>query len=799
MFRKSSRCRRPSVRARSLSLERLECRLLLAVGVDFSAVAISRELNGLSTEYEFFAVVEGDGIQSAYVRSPGGTQYDMSYLGDGEWEYMLEGDQATVTGMFPDGTYTVHADYVGGGSYDGTAFVGGAMPPFPDVTYPADGYVCETNPNIQWAQWTPKSEAEKFIIVELEDGPTDTYLGGTDDNFLASNKTSFQVPKGILEEGHWYEGFVSFVILSDDDMPWGGKISGLAGEFVVDLAPPVVTDASPVPGSVVNGNPAPDIVVTFSEQMDPTAIAAPGNFEVWRSAGDGVFGGGPDVQILGTVTVAPNGLSATFTPDGPLADDLYEVRLDGSNSVTDLAGRVLDGESMGVLPSGDGDDGGDFAYRFVVDNSGEIAHIWFNQAGPGRVYLLDTSLADDPDPEDFQVKFGKSGVNITMGGDGTTEGVALTVVGIDGSASLKDGRGGEPQPLAFFASTAPVKSLSLKTGTTGVILNGADKGGIMFPADMDHDGDLLDTTGVYIGGWASKVAFGGTTHGDIIIEEADAKGYSAKTIQAKGMISGHVYLAGAAGKVQTAEHMTGDLTVLGVDAKGYSLKAFQTGKECTYQGTIGLAGSAGKIAVGRLGTATSAINVLGDVKSVCAYGDWDGSMTVGGVAGKISADDFTSQADITVNGIDARGMSVKSIASSGQMSTDLATLGGVGKASVKNGEMSAATWNIGGDLSSLSVKGPRDGGPSGKQGQIWNSDINVAGLIKSVKVSLDMKESSLHAGELARVAIGGTLMSSTADEIRADIGSFLLQVGRDKYMIDPLSPVTLDNVTAWVG
>ena len=51
-----------------------------------------------------------------------------------------------------------------------------------------------------------------------------------------------------------------------------------------------------------------------------------------------------------------------------LADDMYQVRLlgNGGTVIQDLDGNALDGENLGVLPSGDGQAGGDYVAQFTI-------------------------------------------------------------------------------------------------------------------------------------------------------------------------------------------------------------------------------------------------------------------------------------------------------------------------------------------------------------------------------------------------------------------------------------------------
>ncbi len=94
-----------------------------------------------------------------------------------------------------------------------------------------------------------------------------------------------------------------------------------------DLTPPQVVTVSP-PNGDDDVTVDTDVVVTFSEPIDAGTVG-PASFTLSNGA-----------AVAGSVNVAGNGLSATFSPDADLAFDTgHTVSL--TSAVTDLAGNSL--------------------------------------------------------------------------------------------------------------------------------------------------------------------------------------------------------------------------------------------------------------------------------------------------------------------------------------------------------------------------------------------------------------------------------------------------------------------------
>ncbi len=73
----------------------------------------------------------------------------------------------------------------------------------------------------------------------------------------------------------------------------------------------------------------------FSEPINPLTVT-PATFYVDRTNG---------VVVPGTVSVAPDGLSATFTPDAPL-DPATSYRIRAFSTIKDFAGFGLTGSTV---------------------------------------------------------------------------------------------------------------------------------------------------------------------------------------------------------------------------------------------------------------------------------------------------------------------------------------------------------------------------------------------------------------------------------------------------------------------
>lgn len=141
---------------------------------------------------------------------------------------------------------------------------------------------------------------------------------------------------------------------------------GALDDRVVVLDPVRITSVSPAPGAILAAQPA-QIVAGFDRDLDAATVNT--LTFILEASTDGTFDNGDDVQIMSAGITLPTTTSAQFDLTGVvLADDIYRVRLlgDGLNVIMDTDANALDGENLGIFPSGDGTAGGDWASQFTI-------------------------------------------------------------------------------------------------------------------------------------------------------------------------------------------------------------------------------------------------------------------------------------------------------------------------------------------------------------------------------------------------------------------------------------------------
>lgn len=144
---------------------------------------------------------------------------------------------------------------------------------------------------------------------------------------------------------------------------------GAVDDTVQPTVPVRVSSISPAPNANLDAGPM-QLVAGFDRDLDASTVN-PLTFLLEGSGGDGSFNDGNEVPIDGTgrVSVGANPASAIFDLQGvTLADDTYRMSLlgNGANVIMDLEANALDGEYLGVFPSGNGAAGGDFVVTFTV-------------------------------------------------------------------------------------------------------------------------------------------------------------------------------------------------------------------------------------------------------------------------------------------------------------------------------------------------------------------------------------------------------------------------------------------------
>jgi hypothetical protein len=103
--------------------------------------------------------------------------------------------------------------------------------------------------------------------------------------------------------------------------------------------------------------------------MEQTSVTSPGNYELRRSGGDGIFGDGDDVILEIALDYAFGSFQAELTWGGALLpSDTYRLTVYGGEAafLVDLAGNKLDGDT-------DGDAGGNYVRTFLVDYDAPLA------------------------------------------------------------------------------------------------------------------------------------------------------------------------------------------------------------------------------------------------------------------------------------------------------------------------------------------------------------------------------------------------------------------------------------------
>lgn len=146
-------------------------------------------------------------------------------------------------------------------------------------------------------------------------------------------------------------------------------LDGAIDDRVQASDPVRVASLSPAPNAALSAQPA-QIIAGFDRDVDASTVNAT-TFLLVASGGDGTFGDGNETQVTAASITVPfaNPASAVFDLAGvTLADDTYRVSLlgDGASVILDLDANALDGEYLGVFPSGNTAAGGDFNATFTI-------------------------------------------------------------------------------------------------------------------------------------------------------------------------------------------------------------------------------------------------------------------------------------------------------------------------------------------------------------------------------------------------------------------------------------------------
>ena len=238
---------------------------------------------------------------------------------------------------------------------------------------------------------------------------------------------------GLQQADALPDGFYELTVQSGDPglrdpvgMFLDGDGNGVGGDdfvasFVVDQTPPVVEQtAISLFGVTVQ-------YVDFGG-MDPTTVEDLANYRLLSSGGDGTFDDGNEVDhtsMIGDIVYDPDTGVATLRvldpSDAPpaqapgitsteLADELYELTINGTSSVSDLAGNVLDGD-------GDGSAGGDHLAMLTLDIQTANASVDLQSPSDTGTSDTDNITSNNTPTFDVTVNEGGSGTFEVLGDD----------------------------------------------------------------------------------------------------------------------------------------------------------------------------------------------------------------------------------------------------------------------------------------------------------------------------------------------------------------------------------------------
>ena len=146
------------------------------------------------------------------------------------------------------------------------------------------------------------------------------------------------------------EGPHTFTILARD--PAGNQAASTQTVAVaIDTTAPQVTRFAlrdRIPASATS-----QIVLTFSEPLDPAALDNPALYSLIAAQGDNDFDNGSTTLAITAADYLPdaNTLTLTVLSAGFLENDLYRLAIPNPDPITDLAGNTLDGDAD-LLPAG---------------------------------------------------------------------------------------------------------------------------------------------------------------------------------------------------------------------------------------------------------------------------------------------------------------------------------------------------------------------------------------------------------------------------------------------------------------
>ncbi|MBM4050532.1 MAG: hypothetical protein FJ279_36010, partial [Planctomycetes bacterium] len=398
------------------------------------------------------------------------------------------------------------------------------------------------------------------VYVSDNGGPAALWLGGT-----TATSATF-----TGQHNHTY-GFYSLGLDEAGNRQLAPE-AAQATTTVLDTVAPRVTALARTPNA---------IAATFHEDLDAATVNT-ATFKVSSAAGlDRLWGTADDTYIAGVVAYDADADTATFTPAEPFGAGPYGVWLDGTTSITDLAGNKLDGEFAGAFPSGDGTPGGDFVASF-------LPAVTLRRGGVIKAQYRDW------DGDTFNLAFGGAGSATIAFQTGTARGADIdTITFADTTAKttltsrlVKSASVGD-RTTTLNGITAPQHLGTLDFAATSVLGNVTLGGGIksfLVGRDLGRAGDA---TVAIAGAIGSKLKVGGRVASAVTVGAAvgsvdiggvlNAGFVAADTIKSfkAGSMGENAALESTNGsilKVQTLGDLTGQVfagqAIGSVDVKG---------------------------------------------------------------------------------------------------------------------------------------------------------------------------------------------------------------------------------------
>ncbi len=484
----------------------------------------------------------------------------------------------------------------------------------------SDGFVAKVSSSgsQQWATYIGGSSNDWALAIAVDPSGNALVTGEVDSNNFVGTNNSYDIGMDAIVAKVSSSGSLQWATYlggNGDDEGYGIAVDPSGNAFVTGY-----TTSTDLSGTNGGSQGIPDAFVaevssggwlqwatylggSGSEWGNGIALDASGNSVVVGSTDSTDFAGGTNGASGGTdafvARVSPNGkFRAAFCLGQSDDDGGYGIALDASgdayvvgNSAVNYAVRKTD---------------------VFVAHVPMLPEVWRWTSGATTVIAYDAGLTGEIDPNDIQVKFGKGGSvsSIKIGGTGSMTELGIAISAATSVGSIKDGRKGAPGDLAFIASDAPIKAISLKSGMAGYNINDLTLGSYVLPGDVDGDGITTDSSAIYCVGAIGKLSFTGDVAGDIYIGGKDPKkGLAFGSLQSKtGGLNGDLLAMGAGGKLSLGGNFVSDAYIHG------PLAGLQISNG-SFAGQLHVMGGLGKLAVTGWFCSGSNIEVEGLLKS----------------------------------------------------------------------------------------------------------------------------------------------------------------------------------------